>query len=200
MMLKLVTAPAAEPITAAEAKTHDRIDGTDSDTLLALYITAARQMTERMFGLALVTQTWDFSFDAFPPATRFDPWGAIPLPLPPLQSVTSISYLDGNGDSQTVSTSVYDVHANPTQPEPGRITLGYGQSWPDVLCIPEAITVRFVAGFGAASAVPEDIKTALKFMVAHWFENREPASQAGRIEDVPFTFQALMGGYRQFAF
>jgi uncharacterized phiE125 gp8 family phage protein len=35
-----------------------------------------------------------------------------------------------------------------------------------------AIEVRFTAGFGAASAVPEDLRQAILLAVAHWFDHR----------------------------
>ena len=197
--LTLVAAPAAEPISTAEAKTHMRVDDSNSDTLIGLYITAGRRVTEELYGLALVTQTWDLEMDRFPAADRTNPYAAIEPPRPPLQSVTSIGYTDTNGASQTFSSSKYVVQ-DTSRAQKGRIVPAYGEAWPATRDIVGTVTVRYVAGYGLAAAVPEDIKTALKFLVAHWFENREPVSLAGRPETMPFTFSALLSSYKQHGF
>ena len=62
----LVTAPAAEPLTLAEAKLHLRVDDTADDALIGALITAARQHAEHDTRRALVTQTWKLALDASP--------------------------------------------------------------------------------------------------------------------------------------
>ena len=46
-MLKLITPPAAEPLTLTEVKAHLGITGTEQDAALALYLTAVRETTEK---------------------------------------------------------------------------------------------------------------------------------------------------------
>ena len=53
MTLKLITAPATEPVTLAEAKVHLRC-GDDEDALLGVLIQAAREQAEHQLGRALV--------------------------------------------------------------------------------------------------------------------------------------------------
>ena len=60
MALKLVTAPAAEPVTLAEIKEHLRVDSDLEDALISALITAARQWAETYQGRAYITQTWNF--------------------------------------------------------------------------------------------------------------------------------------------
>ena len=45
---------------------------------------------------------------------------------------------------------------------------------------------------------PENIKTAVLILVAHWYRNRE-AVVAGRIEVIPFTYNALISTEKNYA-
>lgn len=182
MGLSLATAPAEEPLTTAEAKLHLRVDGSDDDALIARLVAAARRSAEHETKRALVTQTWDWTLDGFPR------W--FEVPKPPLQSVDEITYLDDAGAEQTLPTSVYRVDA---AREPGRITLGYGQTWPSTYPVASAVTVRFVAGYGAAAAVPEDIKAAMLLTIAHWYRNREAVNVGNIVTEMPMGAKMLIG-------
>lgn len=157
-------APASEPITTAEAKTNAWIEISDDDTFVDSLIEAARERCERVTGLQLVTATWELYLDEFPGVD-----GAIIVPKPPLQSVSSITYLDTTETSQTLATSNYRVDAIS---KPGRIVPAPGCTWPTTSFVVNAVTVTFVAGYGAASAVPSEIKNRLKTYVMHCYEHR----------------------------
>lgn len=177
MILRVVTPPASEPVTLAEAKVHLRIDTSDEDTLVNGYIVAARQMCELESRRAFVTQTWDLSLEAWPEE------GEIVLPRPPLQSVSSVTYVDSTGAPQTFASGDYLVDV---ASEPGRVILGYGKSWPSATLRPgPSIVVRFVAGYGAAGAVPQMYKQAILLMVGHYFENREAVFAVPNISATP---------------
>jgi len=186
MITKLVTAPAVEPVTLAEAKAHLRVDITDDDTLISSLITSARQYIERAIRRALVTQTWRASIDEFPAS------GEIVLPKPPLQSVTSIQYTDINDSTSTIASSTYTVD---TDSEPGRIVLKYGQSWPSTsLANTNPVQVTFVAGYGAAADVPAHFKQAILLLAGHWYENREAIAVTGAIpKEMPLAVSSLIG-------
>jgi uncharacterized phiE125 gp8 family phage protein len=170
--LAQVTAPVSEPITLEDTKAFLRIDGEfDNDHLQQLIATARRHFDgkDAWFGRALISQTWDLYLDGFPsPPLR--------LPLPPLQSVTSIQYIDPAGALQTWPPSEYvvDIYS-----DPGRIVPAYGTSWPDVQAMPSAVIIRFVAGYGTHHQVPDDIKTWLKQAVAYFYERREATELPG---------------------
>jgi uncharacterized phiE125 gp8 family phage protein len=168
MALSLVTAPAAEPISTANAKAHLRVDTSADDTLIDDLVKAARRVCERITGRALITQTWDWKLDRFPA-------GKFIVPLPPLSSVTSITYTDSAGDSQTWAASKYDVDA-PVGPHAahGRIAPAYGEVYPTTRDEMNAVVVRFVAGYGSAgSDVPDDLIRAMHRIVADNYANRE---------------------------
>lgn len=165
----LVTAPTVEPIDLADAKRqcHLSDDLTDQDAQISAYISAAREWAEVYTGRALLTQTWDLKFDAFP--------DVICLPKPPIASVTSVSYIDTNGTTQTLSSSLYttDLPTGPYAP-PGRIVPVYGSTWPSTRDVPNAVTVRVVCGYGSDPAlVPDAIKQAIRVKVATMFGARE---------------------------
>lgn len=161
----VVTEPAEEPVTLADVKDHLRIDVDDEDDLLATYISAARQMYEASIWRALVTQTL---------AVRLWSWPTcdfIPLPRPPLASVTSLVYTDSDGSSHTVASSTYNVYVDS---EPGMLWLKYGQSWPTATLQPgPSIICTYVAGQGDAADVKEIDKQAIRLLTGHFYENRE---------------------------
>lgn len=194
--LSLVTAPLAEPVTVAEAKRWAEIEDSDWDTLIGEMIATAREKIDARgsLGRALCRQTWDFKLDGFP--------GRIILPFPPLASVTSITYVDSAGDSQSLASSVYQVLGVGAH-NGGSIVEAYDQSWPETRAQPEAVTVRFVCGYAPGSAspvdhaenVPSPIKTAIKMTVAHWFRFRDVASERAMTE-IPEQARALLANYR----
>ena len=190
MKLQLVTAPTVEPLTTDDVKAQSRIDISDDDSLIGAYIEVARAYVETILSTALITQTWDYTLEAWPGK------GVIYLPRPPLQSVTSITYTDKDGNSDTVSSADYLVD---TAARPGRIVLKGTASWPAVtLRESNAIVVRFVAGYGdAASDVPPAIRQALKLLVGDFYENRENtlAVQGLTLGQMPVGLQALLGNY-----
>jgi len=185
MALKLITPPASEPITLAEAKPHLRVDITDDDTLITNLIIAARQYCEKFQNRAYITQTWELWLDVWPEKDY------ITIPLPPLQSVVHVKYYGTDDTEYTMDTADYFVD---TKSEPGRVALAYGKSWPTTTLRPaNGVAVQFTAGYGdAASAVPETVKQAMYLLIGHWYENRE-ATLAGTVSrEVEFAVHSLL--------
>jgi uncharacterized phiE125 gp8 family phage protein len=189
MALALITAPTTEPVTLVEARQHLRIDDNVQDDVLSRLISAARRRAEVHTRRALITQTWDLVLDFFPVCE-------IQIPRPPLQSVTTVKYIDTSGVQQTLDPLLYTVD---TRTEPGRVTPAYGESWPSVRDQYNAVEVRFVAGFGAATAVPEDIKAAILLMVGHLYEHREEVSDAQTFL-LPRAVDALLDHWQLYKF
>lgn len=192
MPLTLATAPAAEPVTLTETKAHLRRDDTADDTLITALITAARQHIDGRdgwLGRALVTQTWDLTIDGgFP--------DEIAIPLPPLQSVTSVTYVDSNGATQTLAADQYRVLTDRT---PGVIAPAHDVTWPTTRDQKGAVTVRFVAGYGLAADVPSTVKAALLLHIGTLYENREAATDKEPYA-VPFAYDALLAPLKVWSF
>lgn len=186
MGLKLVAAPAVEPITLAEAKAHIRSVTNDEDTLVTRWIAGARRRAQTFTQRVFITQTWEWLLDGF------DRW-QLELPNGPLQSVTSVKYLDEAGVEQTLAPARYIVDA---KSDPGRITPAYGDAWPTTLCRINAVTIQFVAGYGAAAAdVPEEIKIAMLLMIAHLDQHRSEVAE-DELFEIPQGAPAYLTPYR----
>ena len=185
MGLKLITAPQAEPITLAEAKSHLRITSTDEDALIETWIKAAREYCEGYQNRAYITQTWEMALDSFP-SERI-----MKIPLPPLQSVTPIKYYDPQGTEKEFSSDDYEVD---TYNQPGRISLGYGKSWPSETLRPvNGVIIEFKAGYGdTADTVPAKVKQAIKVLIGELYEHRE-VTDVKELKEVPFAVKALLG-------
>lgn len=169
--------PASESVTLTEAKAQCRVDGSDSDTLLTDYIETARTLVEQYTGTRLVSQTVVMRASHF--CDLYD------LPVAPISAVSGITYLDPDGNSQTLSTDVYETVLVGLEP---LIRLKVNQSWPAIRCAADAITVTATAGY---SSVPPTIKHAMLLTIAQWYDDR--ASGA-----LPEGVMALLANYRRF--
>lgn len=180
-------APTETPVTLAEAKAQLRVEHTEDDAKITALVQAATEFLDGYYGLigrALVTQTWRADFDFYPSN------GLFKLPILPVQQITSVKYSDTANAEQTLDAASYSLFD-------GSIVLANGVSFPSVYDRPDAVRVTFVAGYGAAAAVPAPIKQAILLMVGHWYGVREAAVQP-RLEDVPFGVDALIAPYRVF--
>lgn len=187
MSLTLVTGPTRDPVSLAEAKAHCRIDTADDDGLIAGYLLAARQHVEIYTRRALITQTWDQIGDEL--------GSEIVLERPPVQSVTSVKYLDSAGVEQTLAPSQYRL----VQRRTGEFVIvpAYGVTWPSVQDVESAVTVRFVAGY-LPEAFPEPLRHAILLLVGHWYEHREAVDDRGTAAEVPIGFEPLVFPFRAF--
>jgi uncharacterized phiE125 gp8 family phage protein len=164
--LVITVQPIIEPLTVADVAAHLRCD-TDDAALPGL-IVAARLWAENETRRAFISRTVRLTLDAFPTCDSY-----LELPYPNLLTVTSVQYVDTNGDTQTFSSSDYSVD---TASLPGAIRLNYGESWPSTRCQPNAVTILYTAGYGTTQAsVPENVKHAMKLFIGDLYENREGA-------------------------
>lgn len=138
---------------------------------LAELTRAAERLLSRRSKRALINRTYDLVLDRFPSDDY-----PLELPLPPLVSVSSITYYDTNNSTQAMASTDYVSHRSQhgisyLMPQPDA-------TWPTCKTRRDAVTVRFVAGYGTASTdVPETIRQAGKMTVAHWYRNREAAAE-----------------------
>lgn len=155
MPVRVTTEPTQEPLSLADLKARLQVDHDDDDATLRALLVAARQAVEGWEWRSHLTQTRTMALDRFPCHTIY-------VPAPPLQSVTSITYVDAVGDEQTLSASLYQVD---TASEPGRIVPAYGEVWPVTRCQPNAVTIVYVAGHTDPCDVSGKSKIAITELV-----------------------------------
>lgn len=182
MWLKRTSPPAEKAVSLEEAKRQLKVLGDDDDTAIGEYLDTAIAFVDGrdgVLGRALITQSWEYRIHHFPGH------GVIRLPLPPLQSVDSITYLDTAGDEQTLSTDVYNVETDTYE---GVIWRAYSKTWPSVRAVPYAVRITFTAGYGDAdSDVPGPVRSAIKVVLTHLYESRgkvDPAVLAAAVRGV----------------
>jgi hypothetical protein len=192
MIPQLITAPTYEPVTLAEAKDHLRLEHDTDDSFVLGLIATARQHLEKVLWRAFLSQTWELTLEGFPGTglrwsdlgfrgsalypfpsrSRFlqKDWDAIELPLGEVQSVTSVTYVDVAGVTQTLATSEYQLDTS----LPAKLRLPYGKTWPDARSQWDAVKIRYVVGWANPSKVPAPLKAAIKLLVSQMYEHRTP--------------------------
>ena len=181
------TDAATEPVTTAEAKTHMRVSIAADDTYIGNLITAARRHAEHRTGRSFITQTWTLYLDGFPQI--------IELHRGDVLGITTLKYIDTDGALQTWTASNYqtDLKSNPARVMPARDVSG----WPNISGEDfNPVQVAYTAGYGAAAAVPLDIKQAILIIAEHMYGfGREIATEI-RLQTVPFGAYNLLEEYR----
>ncbi len=181
----LLTPPAVEPWTVAEAKSFLRVEHDDDDAIIASLISAARCHVEALTRRALITQTWRVVLDHWPDD------GRIKLRMGPLRSVTAARVYDFANVASSIDIERFvvdaaaDIIASPcwSLPIPGRCTAG--------------IELDVELGFGgAATDVPDVLRHAIRTLVAHWYENRGLAAIGATVAMLPGSVNAMIASYR----
>jgi uncharacterized phiE125 gp8 family phage protein len=180
--LKLITAPAVEPVTLAEAKAHCRVEHSEEDALITSIIVSAREQAEHITGRPLITQTWEAVLDEFPICE-------VRLGKANVLSITSVKYLDLDGVEQTMSSGLYMLDAEDSAD--CWLHPAINTNWPSTQDIVNAVRVRFACGYGAAaSAVPQSVKDWIKLTVAHYYANRESVA-VNNLAELPHVERLL---------
>jgi uncharacterized phiE125 gp8 family phage protein len=188
MWLEQTAAPQKDALSIDEAKRQLRILGNDQDTQVQEYLRQAVAWLDGRGGLlnrALITQSWEYRIHTFP-------LGGAPihLPLPPLQSVESVRFLEQDGSEVTVNPDLYEVE---TQTRIGMIRQAFNATWPTPRHEPFAVRIKFTAGYGEDPGdVPAPIRAAIKLVLTHFYEKRgavDPAALHGALDSVAGSFQ-----------
>lgn len=185
----LIAPPTIEPLDLDEIKKSLRFTSTSEDTLLDVFISAARQHFEDITGRQLMEAVWERRITgAFA--------GVIELPHPPLLEIVSVRSGEV-GDEDTFDAANYVVTA-PTGPHAARgwLKLVDGASWPTAT----ETRIRYRAGYGSHPGdVPELIRVALGFLVGHFHKYRAEVQEtkfAGALTQLPLGAEAILKSFK----
>ena len=180
MSLTLLAAPAEEPLTLADAKAFARIETADDDLLVQALIISARLHVEATTRRFLVTQSWRLAIAS----ARS---GLIAVPVAPVQAVIAVRLRDAAGASTALDPASYQVDLAATPP-----TLRLAAALPQG----GRVEVDMLMGYGAAAAVPEPLRHALRLLVASWYEERGYLAMTGPDAPLPAPVERLLAPYR----
>lgn len=208
MIVRVMAGPVKPAYDLQVLKAHCRFDEADQDDLLKAYAASAVQHFQDYARRALITQTLAMSIDYDWPrewCTHMRYWHRrIKLRMPPVQSVTSITYTDEAGNQQTLAPNQYRVANLHTaiegcQSSPPEVFIepAYQVTWPTVRRQSGTIVVTYVAGFGLSNKfIPETIQQGIRLMVAHMAENKEAINVGNIVNEIPFAVDALWYPHR----
>jgi uncharacterized phiE125 gp8 family phage protein len=184
----LLTAPAVEPLTLAEAKQYLRVETSDDDDVVTALIAGARVLVEAQTRRALITQSWRLVRDCWPADGRI---AVLPAPL---RSVIAARYYDELNATHAIDAGAFVIDAASS-------TLSFAPwSMPAPGRIPAGIEIDVTVGYGdEPSAVPEALRQALRMLVAHWYENRGLIALGQTVSVMPAAAAALVAPFRMLA-
>ena len=207
--LRTVVSPAVPAVSTALAAQHVRVDYSNDDTLLALYVQSAIDAAQSYLNRALITQTltWVIAHDQaqlasygwlgggmgggvatmFPGIAGYGRRGGLKLPRAPLQSVSSITRLDPVNGDVVLDPGTYAVF-NATDPGRVQIAAHYAPNWSI-----HGLAITYTAGYGdTPAAIPARIVQAICLDVANSYENRGDTDEGAS----PEAFYRLLDPYR----
>ncbi len=157
----VISAPVTEPISLDTMKGWLKVEFGDDDALIGSLISAAREWATAHTGLICA--------GSVQVVERYETWpiGGVFVPgYGPILSVTTLKYYDADNVLQTVSGSEYYYEAGG---EAGAVCMKDSFTNPSLYGRPGAVVLTYTAGF---SEVPSVMITAMRLMVAYWYENR----------------------------
>ena len=187
---RVTAEPAELPITVADVKPFMRIDFDQDDSMIEAMIRAATTTLEAFTNRDFVTRTYQYTTQCLLPPDQYTPQTYLELQRGPLGAVTSAEYrLDSNQVTLEYTLQERSSYA--------RLWVEDGETI-DTDEVPNAFTVVFTSGYGAAADVPPPLKEAIKRFVLFQYENKDDTiPDTGHI--IPAGVQFLARPYRLIA-
>lgn len=206
---RVITPAPEEALTLDECRLHlnvapyevdsDGVGTHPDDTLIMALQAAARQHCEAFLGLSLTMRVLEAALDRFP-TTAADGSTAIELPMGPVVDVMSVTVGTGGSDSSGGSDST-ELTAADFELDDFRspMRLLPTATWPAVTASPNAVRIRYVAGYGTDSdggyPLPAVFRAALLLVLGHLYANRETSVEKA-LSEIPLGAEALMRPHR----
>ena len=154
----LTVQPTQLPVSLDEVKAYLYVTSTDDDSLIQRTIFQAAAFLEGRYKCAIMSQTWALYCDGFYDA-RYWIENAIQIARAPFGAVSSITYVDSDGATQTLAADQYRVAANGIY---ARIEPAYSVTWPTTRAVIATVTVTHTAGHSTQADVPYVVHQAVK--------------------------------------
>jgi uncharacterized phiE125 gp8 family phage protein len=192
--IEVVSEPAYEPVSSAEAKRWLRIDAddTDHDLVVDMLIKAMREDAENRTQRAFISRQLLLYLSDWPWHRQYGV--KIDLQHPPLISVDSFQYIDTDGVLQTLAADQYVVH---DEYEPAFIIPEWEVTWPTIRRVPDAIQITFTAGYAPGSPsdeaanqenMPGTLRLWMESKIAAHNEFREQLLAGAAVTEIPRDF------------
>ncbi|MBC7154496.1 MAG: hypothetical protein H5U19_07795 [Rhodobacteraceae bacterium] len=195
MWLERLSGGGVDLVSLGSAKDHLRIIGNETDAEVEAAISAASVHLDvdadgfGGLGFPIVAQQWSSKAAGFTPRL-------LRLPFSRVTEVTEIRYIAPDGTPGTVPSADYLLIRR------GRdalVELLPGKAWPNLIDRPDAVDLRFTAGFPDLVSVPDDIIQAAKELITYYFFSRGGDGPDGISEEVARCVDRLTRRYRRFA-
>lgn len=180
--------PAGRPVSVADVRLRLRLDddGDDADIERMIDGAVARIEGPRGWGIALLSQTWTLSLDCFP-------CGGFSLPGWPVQQVSAIRYVDGQGAQQTLTSDDWQLA---TGLDPVHLAPAYNTAWPGTRDQAGAVEIDYEIGRPLAD-LDADLIDAVLLLVGHRYEHREPVLTGLNAAPLPLAYEAIRNEYHR---
>lgn len=166
MLTPLTPADGDTILPLADARVHLNLTADDSfhDTAVLALRDAAINWVENYSGRSLQSRQFEWTADRFTSAMR--------LPIGPATAVDEISYYDGDGTDTALTSDDWRLGNSV-------VMAAFGTSWPYAGSAPDAVRIKFTAGYLTADDIPPMLLAAVKLAMTAIFEDRANPNLSG---------------------
>lgn len=198
MKIERTTTPSL-PLTKAELRKHANIHTPDFDGELEAFQYSAVDDIQGLSHCKIGSAQYTIYLDSFDYLTE------LPTALFPVTRINSVTYLDSNGDEQTLAADQYQLDA---MAYPQAIVFT-GSSLPSLATGVDApinpLRLNVTAGYGDTAegvalefaSVPHNLQQAIKHLTLHRFLNRSATGAASMLTEIPYGIKSIVDRQRK---
>ena len=169
-------------VSLQEAKNHLRVSGGSQDDELTLLIEASTERLERDLNRGILVATWQQSMCSFPANSDM-----IELMIGMNTAVSSITYVDADGVTQTLDSSLWS-YSSPRSGIFSEDTDGWPQT--SVATKSDKVFINFSCGVSDSGCVPRLYKQAILLETGRAYF--DPAQENGANTDNGKSYEAIV--------
>lgn len=199
-MLRRVEIPDAMSVALEDAKFHLRVDHDEEDETIRGMLQAAIDACADYAGRAFDRAVYEYSPPCWPCCRYLD------IPIAPVSTVTSVVYVDDDGNLMTIAGAVWKWHATPAG---ARVLFDPGYSWPTIGTTFQSegrpIRVTLEAGYDAPDfsqgedpelKLPSQARSAIMLTLGNLYANREGVVIGKTAVELPLGVRNLLNQIR----